>query len=105
MVTTESGHPTYTPHLADGLYRLLQSGAFGRYHMVNEGSVSRYDFARAILAAAGKAAPVEPIEHYPRPATPPAHVTLSTFAARSAGAGLPSWQEGLQARLAAEGLG
>ncbi|MBA3534806.1 MAG: dTDP-4-dehydrorhamnose reductase [Ardenticatenales bacterium] len=104
VVTTESGHPTYTPHLADGIYRLLESGAYGRYHLVNEGSVSRYEFACAILAAAGREVPVDPIDHYPRPAMPPAHVTLSTYAARAVGASLPSWQEGLLGWLAAEGI-
>ncbi|MDQ4076935.1 MAG: dTDP-4-dehydrorhamnose reductase [Chloroflexota bacterium] len=97
VVTTESGHPTYAPHLADGLYRLVQSGAYGLYHLVNEGCVSRYEFARRILHAAGKAEyPVEPIEHYPRPATPPAHVELSTFAAQQVGVSLPHWTEGLR---------
>lgn len=106
VVTNESGHPTYAPHLADAIYRLVQSDAYGLYHLVNEGNVSRYEFTRAILAAAGKADyPVEPTDYYPRAATPPAHVELSTFAARQVGAGLPHWQEGLEAWIKAEGIG
>lgn len=105
VVTSEAGHPTYAPHLADAIYRLVQSGAFGRYHLVNEGCVSRYDFARAILAAVGKGEfPVEPTDHFARAATPPAHVEVSTFAARQVGAALPPWQEGLHAWATAEGL-
>lgn len=104
VVTSESGHPTYAPHLADAIYRLVQSDAYGLYHLVNEGNVSRYEFARAILAAAGREIPVDPIEHFPRAATPPAHVTLSTYAARQVGAGLPPWQEGLAAWIEAEGV-
>lgn len=97
VVTNESGHPTYTPHLADAIYRLVQTGAFGLYHLVNEGCVSRYAFARAILDAAGKRDyPLDPTDSFPRAATPPAHVELSTYLARQAGAGLPAWDEGLQ---------
>ncbi|MGH2543542.1 MAG: dTDP-4-dehydrorhamnose reductase [Ardenticatenaceae bacterium] len=103
VVTTEIGHPTYAPHLASGIYRLVHSGAYGLYHVVNEGCVSRYDFARAILTAAGKGEYcVEPVERFPRPATRPARVELATFAAREVGAALPSWEEGLRAWIAAE---
>ncbi len=105
VVTTESGHPTYAPHLADAIYRLVQSRAYGRYHLVNEGCVSRYDFARAILETVGKEDfPVHPTDAFPRAATPPAHVELSTFHARQAGAGLPHWREGLAEWATAEGL-
>ena len=105
VVTNESGHPTYAPHLADAIYRLVQSGAFGLYHLVNEGCISRYEFTKAILAAAGKGDyPVEPTDYYPRAATPPAHAELSTFTAQQIGAGLPPWQDGLQAWIKAEGI-
>ncbi len=105
VVTTESGHPTYAPHLADAIYRLVHSRAYGRYHLVNEGSVSRYDFARAILEMVGKPDfPVHPTDSFPRAATPPAHVELSTFLARQVGAGLPHWREGLAEWATAEGL-
>jgi dTDP-4-dehydrorhamnose reductase len=105
VVTTESGHPTYAPHLADALHRLVQSEAYGMYHMVNEGCVSRYELARAVLAVAGKQDyPVEPTEAFPRAATPPAHVELSTFMARHVGAGLPHWSVGLVEWAIAEGL-
>lgn len=105
IVTTEVGHPTYAPHLADAIYRLVQSGAYGRYHLVNEGCVSRYDFARAVLDAAGRGDyPVTPTDHYPRAATPPERVELSTCAAHRIGAALPAWQEGLAAWIDAEGL-
>jgi dTDP-4-dehydrorhamnose reductase len=104
VVTTESGHPTYAPHLADGIARLVAKRAYGRYHMVNEGCVSRYDFARAILETVGRGhVPIQPTDSFPRAATPPAHVHLSTFMAREAGAGLPHWREGLTAWAIAEG--
>jgi dTDP-4-dehydrorhamnose reductase len=106
VVTTESGHPTYAPHLADAIYRLVMTGAYGCYHLVNEGCVSRYDFARAVLDAAGRADfPIEPTDYFPRVATPPGHVELDTNRARRAGAGLPHWRDGLREWVAAEGFG
>ena len=105
VVTTESGHPTYTLHLADAIFRLVQSHAYGRYHLVNEGCVSRYEFARAILETVGRnEVSVYPSDLFPRAATPPAHVELSTLMARNAGAGLPHWREGLQEWARAEGF-
>ena len=105
VVTNEAGHPTYTPHLADAIYRLVEREAYGLYHLVNEGCVSRFEFARAIFVAAGQSDyPIEPTDSYPRAATPPARVALSTAAARRVGAGLPPWQDGLAAWVAAEGM-
>lgn len=104
VVTNEAGHPTYAPHLADALHRLVRRGAYGLYHLVNEGMVSRFDFARAILDMAGRDSyPIDPTDHFPRAATPPGRVELSTFAAREIGAGLPHWREGLRAWMEAEG--
>ncbi|MCZ7569171.1 MAG: dTDP-4-dehydrorhamnose reductase [Ardenticatenaceae bacterium] len=97
MVSTEAGHPTYAPHLAAAVARLIQTQAFGLYHLVNEGCISRFDFARAILAGAGyHDYPLDPIQRYERPATPPARVELHTLAARSLGVTLPPWQDGLR---------
>jgi dTDP-4-dehydrorhamnose reductase len=104
VVTNEAGHPTYAPHLAQAIAQLLTTGAYGLYHLVNQGCVSRYDFARTILDGAGQAAyPLDPTNHYPRPATPPARVELSTETARANGISLPAWEEGLHAWFAAEG--
>lgn len=103
MVTREAGHPTYAPHLAEGIARLVQTGAYGLYHLVNQGCVSRFEFARAILDGAGlRDYPLDPLEVYERPARTPARVELQTIAARSVGVMLPPWQEGLLAWLAHE---
>jgi len=53
VVDDQLGSPTYAPDLAEGLWSLIATGAYGTYHMTNQGVVSRYDFAREILAAAG----------------------------------------------------
>lgn len=105
MVTTEAGHPTYAPHLAQALTQLLTSGAFGLYHIVNEGCATRYELARAVLDGAGRENyPLEPIDHYPRPAQVPARVELYTGTARAVDISLPHWRDGVEAWLRAEGI-
>jgi dTDP-4-dehydrorhamnose reductase len=47
------GTPTYTHDFALNLFRLLDSRAYGTYHMVCEGSGTRYDVARAIIDITG----------------------------------------------------
>lgn len=51
-VDDQVGCPTYTADLAWGISRLLGQ-APGIYHVTNDGSCSRFDFARAILERAG----------------------------------------------------
>ncbi len=64
IVRDQTVSPTYAPHLAEALLRLLQSGApYGVYHMVNEGAVTWYDYAREALRIAGIADAVEPVSY------------------------------------------
>lgn len=54
VVDDKYGSPTYTCDIAAGIERLLHTGIYGTYHMVNTGGYcSRYEFAQAILAYAG----------------------------------------------------
>lgn len=62
VVTDEVGTPTYTGDLADIIYRVCTSSKYGLYHATNQGSCSRFDFARQILEIAGWAdIPIKPI--------------------------------------------
>ncbi|MBL0167327.1 MAG: NAD(P)-dependent oxidoreductase [Propionivibrio sp.] len=49
------GTPTYTHDFALNLFRLLESKQYGTYHMVCEGSGTRFDVAQAILEICGRA--------------------------------------------------
>lgn len=53
VVEDEIGSPTYAPDLADGIWRLLESGARGIFHLVGQGSCSRHELARAALDEVG----------------------------------------------------
>lgn len=54
IVDDKFGSPTYTRDIASGMERLLHTGLYGTYHMVNtDGYCSRFEFAQAILEYAG----------------------------------------------------
>jgi dTDP-4-dehydrorhamnose reductase len=52
VVHDQVGCPTYTGHLAMGLVRLIDGGAYGVHHMAAEGSCSWYEFAMEIFRQA-----------------------------------------------------
>jgi dTDP-4-dehydrorhamnose reductase len=99
IVTSEVGSPTYAPDLAEAIARLIEHPLYGIYHLVNEGSCSRYEFAHRILELAGKSDfPVYPVETYERPAKVPQHSVLRNFcAATQLGITLRPWEEALRA--------
>ena len=48
VVNDKIGTPTYAKDLLTGIRRLLETGYYGLYHMVNRGTCSRYDIAMMI---------------------------------------------------------
>jgi dTDP-4-dehydrorhamnose reductase len=100
VVTDEVACPTYAEDLVPALARLVQTGRYGIYHLVNEGSASRYDFARHILHCYGfKDYPITPIisAQYPRPSRPPTYSALTNFIAAQMGIQLRPWREAVAA--------
>jgi dTDP-4-dehydrorhamnose reductase len=89
VVDDQVGSPTYAPDLAEGIWRLIAAEARGTIHLTNAGTVSRYDFAREIVAEAGLDVPVRPIRSadLDQPARRPAHAPL--VSTRLATLGLP----------------
>ncbi len=98
VVEDEVGSPTFTRDLAEALVRLMDTHAYGIYHLVNEGIVSRYEFACEILRQSGRGhIPVTPIkaETFVRASTPPRYAPLANTAAAALGIRLRPWQEAL----------
>ena len=58
VVEDQIGCPTYAKDLAEAIFALTQTKAYGLYHGVNKGSTSWYSFARAILKEIGLDAPL-----------------------------------------------
>ena len=103
VVHDQVGCPTYTGHLAVGLVRLVDSGAFGFHHMAGQGSCSWYEFAMEIFRQAGVVTRVMATtsDMMERPARRPANSVL--MSGRETPIRLPEWQRGLADYLARRG--
>lgn len=98
FVTDEIGCPTYAPDLAAAMARLVATGRYGIYHLVNSGACSRYEWAQEILRLANLPRPVKPITlaDFSRASTPPKNGALENFAAAELGITLRPWQDALR---------
>lgn len=100
VVCDEISSPTYAPDLADAISKLIRTEHYGIYHLTNEGSCSRFEFARQILELSGRGeVPVEPItsDQWPRPSTPPLNCVIRNFAGAQLGITLRHWSQALRA--------
>jgi len=95
VVNDQQGSPTYAPHLAVGLVRLVETGGFGTYHMAGSGGTSWFELTRTLFREARIDAAVEPVatRGFPRPARRPAYSVLTTI--RVPRIALPPWEEGV----------
>ena len=106
FVDDQRGHPSFADDLAVTIGRLVLDRTPGLFHVTNQGAVSWYEFAVAVLASAGHdPARVRPITTAeltpPRPAPRPANSVLDNAALRLGGIPLlPDFREPL-ARLVA----
>jgi dTDP-4-dehydrorhamnose reductase len=99
VVTDEVGNPTYAPDLAASIAALIETGAYGVYHLTNAGYTSRYDYVREVLRLTGREhIPVEPtsLDDFQRPSTPPRFAPLANTAAAALGITLRPWQEAVE---------
>jgi dTDP-4-dehydrorhamnose reductase len=94
--TDQHGCPTYGVHLADKLLDLAGEGQGGVFHEAASGQCTRFEFAQAILAAAGVEATLTPSLRSELPAPRPA---WSVLASERDEQPLPSWEDGLSAYL------
>ncbi|GAB5493411.1 MAG: dTDP-4-dehydrorhamnose reductase [Phototrophicaceae bacterium] len=107
VVVDEIANPTYSDDLADAIIDLISTERYGTYHLVNEGTVSRYNFARYFLDKAG----LDDIEvgkisryEWTRPSQPPVYSGLANHSARNLGIVMRNWQEAVDAFLEKENL-
>ena len=100
VVNDQFGSPTYSPHLAQAVARLLQTESYGTYHLAGSGGTSWYDFTKVLYAAHGIQTAVVPIatDEYPLPAPRPAYAVLTTL--QDPCIALPPWEEGVRAFVA-----
>ena len=102
MVADEIGSPTYAPDVAEAVAEPIQLPFYGTYHLVNQGSCSRFEFAAEILRMAGRdQVDLRPITlaDFKRDSIVPPHTPLRNVAAAALGIRLRPWQEALRADL------
>lgn len=97
VVADQIGSPTYAKDLAEFLGGLVGSPLYGTYHFTNAGSCSWFEFAQAILNAAGKTqVKIVPIttEEWPTPTKRPKYSVLRHYRMELLGRdGARPWQE------------
>ena len=103
VVSDQRGSPTFTGDLAPMIRRLAMARYPGVIHVTNQGETTWFDFARAVLAAAGddpdKIRPITTAD-YGAPAPRPANSVLDNVVLRSLGIELlPPWQDALERTL------
>lgn len=97
VVSDQFGSPTYAPHLAQGIRKLIERSARGLYHLAGSGGTSWFGLTSYLferLCFKSKVYPIATAE-FPRPARRPVSAVLET--AREPRVELPFWQEGVRA--------
>ncbi len=89
------GSPTYVPHLADGIARLIETEAFGTYHLAGSGGASRWELVTKTFRLLGISTPVKPVSYgeFPAAANRPTYSVLTTV--KDPRITLPPWHEGV----------
>lgn len=100
--TDQFAAPTSVSLYADLIFRALDKGATGTFHIVSRGCASRYDFAAKILEYAGydPEKVLIPVED-PRTAE---NIVLESMLLDIAGIELPTWEDDLKAYMEEQGL-
>jgi len=99
IVNDQRCTPSYVPHVAAAIIRLLETQRYGTYHVTNLGSATWFEIARELFRLAGIRMAVEPIttKQYAAAAPRPLYSVLDTSKYRALDiAPLPVWQDGLR---------
>ena len=94
--------PTYTVHLAQAIRDLIPTGAYGTYNVTSIGACTRREFARYVLSAAGRSAPLEKLDStkVARVARRPGRTVLDCRLYQLVtGHALPEWKKGVDEYL------
>lgn len=102
VVDDQWGAPTFTEDLAKAIADLVTTGCYGIFHITNQGRVSWYNFATAILGEARRSIRVIPVgsDQVGRPTHRPKNSALGPFPlAETIGYLLPPWEDALERYL------
>jgi dTDP-4-dehydrorhamnose reductase len=107
VVTDEVSSPSYTADLAGPILDLLRLGAFGTYHLTNQGHCSRFEWARFVIERARPEVAVEPAggDEFETVARRPAFSALDPAPLEEVlGRLLPDWQNATERFLKEMGV-
>ncbi|HLA78288.1 MAG TPA: dTDP-4-dehydrorhamnose reductase [Vicinamibacteria bacterium] len=95
VVDDQSGSPTFVPHLARAMAGLIETGAFGTYHLAGSGGTSWHGLTRRLFDALQVRTPLRAVTtaDFPRPARRPAYSILTTW--QDPQIRLPPWEDGV----------
>jgi dTDP-4-dehydrorhamnose reductase len=95
VVSDQFGSPTFVPHLAQALEHLLDTEAYGTYHIAGAGVSSWFQLTHALYGLLGITTQVKPISsaELSRPAKRPPYSPLVTL--QDPEILLPDWRVGL----------
>lgn len=98
LVTDETASPTWTRDLASAIAKLIETRAYGTYHLAGAGECSRKEWAEEVLRLAGTEVPVEAATQaeFGLPFRKPVRSTLANNRAAKLGIALRPWQEALR---------
>lgn len=96
VVNDQHGSPTYAPHLAEAIARLIETKSYGIYHLAGSGQATWFELTRRLYQLFNIKTAVEPCTtaEFPRPTRRPQYSVLAT--AKLPPILLPSWEEGLE---------
>ena len=63
VANDQIGSPTYVPHLADAIARLIETGAYGTYHLAGSGGVSRWELVSEVFSLLNISTPLRPVSY------------------------------------------
>jgi dTDP-4-dehydrorhamnose reductase len=94
--------PTFTGDLANAVSQLIQTKAYGLYHISAEGQCSWFEFAREIFRLSNIKADLIPVStrEFASPVQRPSYSVLSKKRLNSIGIEMPQWENGLSRYLA-----
>lgn len=95
VVDDQFGSPTYAPHLAEAISRLISTGAYGIFHMAGSGGASILAWTKTLYRLFGIKVPLVPVSMaaFSRPAPRPRNSVLTTI--QEPRILLPPWEDGL----------
>lgn len=89
--------PSYVPHVVEAIWRIIELGAYGTYHVTNAGECSWYDLAEETIRQAGMTASIERVQA--DPSQSPRRPLYSALAHRGIErlglTDLPDWRQGV----------